>query len=124
MIHIKLFFSPSEEDDHYDIIKELTSLAARWKDIGIALRLKNGQLNEIESKNPGKPQRCLSDVIENWLKRNYNVKKFGPPTWRWLVEIVAHQAGGNDKDLADKIARQYPAKSNNSKSCFCKHIIW
>ena len=67
--------------------------------------------------DPGRPDRCLSDVIENWLKRNYNTERFGPPTWRKLVEIVADPAAGNDRALAGKIARKHLAETKDGKSC-------
>ena len=84
--------------------RELIPLAARWKDIGIALRLRGGELDKMDLRHP---DQCLSGVLESWLKRNYDDKMFGPPTWRWLVEIVADPAGGNDAALADKIARKH-----------------
>ena len=107
-------FLPTDEDDLYDISKDLTSLAAKWKEIGIALRLRCGVLDKIDS---GRPDRCLSYVIENWLKKNYNFTKFGPPTWRWLVEIVADPAGGNDRALADEIAKKHLIENKPGKFC-------
>ena len=74
------------------------------------MRLRGGELDEMD---PGRPNRCLSDVLESWLKRNYDTEKFGPPTWRWLVEIVADPAAGNDTALADKIARKHFAKTKD-----------
>ena len=99
----------------FDIKRDLTPLAAKWKEIGIALRLRCGELDKIES---GRPDRCLLYVIGSWLKKNYNATKFGPPTWRWLVEIVADPAGGNDTALADKIARKHPTESKQGKLFF------
>ena len=90
-------------------------MAGRWKAIGIALRLKYGELDGI---NSGRPDECLSDVIANWLKRNYNVDRFGPPTWRKLVEIVADPAGGNNKALADEIARKHLTEKEDGSTCF------
>ena len=97
-------FPSTERENLFDVKRELIPLAARWKDIGIALRLRGGELDKMD---PRHPDQCLSGVLESWLKRNYDVKMFGPPTWRWLVEIVADPAGGNDTALADKIARKH-----------------
>ena len=63
------------------------------------------------------PDRCLSDVLESWLKRNYDTERFGLPTWRWLVEIVADPAAGNDTALADNIATKHVAETKDGKSC-------
>ena len=110
--------SSTEDDDLYDVIKDLAPLAARWKEIGIALRLRSGELDKIDFE---KPNRCLLYVIENWLKRNYNVRKFGQPTWKWLVDIVADPAAGNDKALANAIARNHQGKHKKKRSSF-KHL--
>ena len=46
-------------------------------------------------------------MVAKWLKRNYNVKKFGEPTWQRLVEVVAHPAGGANMALARDMARRH-----------------
>ena len=97
-------FHITGEEDLYDVFKLLTKLAAVWKAIGRALRLNAGELERIESAHPGKPTECLSDVILSWLRRNYDVKRFGLPTWRRIVEVVADPAAGNDTALANAIA--------------------
>ena len=82
-------------------------MAARWRDVGTALRLKSGDLDTIDAKHRGNPQDCLTDVVMCWLKRNYNTKRFGEPTWRKLVGVVAHEAAGGNVALAREIARRH-----------------
>ena len=53
-------------------------------------------------------ERALNDVVLLWLRQKYNVERFGPPTWRMLVEAVDKHAGGNDHELAKKIALNHP----------------
>ena len=36
------------------------------------------------------------------------MERFGPPTWRILVEAVDRKAGGNNHDLAKEIASDHP----------------
>lgn len=79
--------------------------ADSWEDIGIGLRLKVPSLEEIGKFRRG---RRMSEVVRSWLKREYNVKKFGEPSWRALVQVVANPAAGNDPKLALKIARKHP----------------
>ena len=88
---------------------ELIPVAAKWRSIGIALRLKHDVLENIDTKHSGKPHECLSDVVTEWLKKNYSVEKFGEPTWQWLVKAVDHPAGGANKALAIEIARRHKA---------------
>ena len=35
------------------------------------------------------------------------MERFGPPTWKALVEAVAHPGGGNHKGLAMEIAKRH-----------------
>jgi len=48
-------------------------------------------------------------MVKEWLKRNYDVRKFGEPTWRWLVEAVSSPAGGANMALAKDMARRHKA---------------
>ena len=59
-------------------------------------------------------------VIE-WLKRNYNVRKFGEPTWQKLVQAVGHPAGGANMALAREIARRHRARG--MLKCLCLLIV-
>ena len=81
-------------------------MSARWKHIGLALRLDLTHLNEIQNSNSDL-QDCLTEMLDLWLKKEYNTKRFGEPTWRLLVIAVGHPAGGNDHVLAEKIAGKY-----------------
>ena len=100
---------PDLSDDLFDVKSELTPLSAKWKDIGIALRLNPHTLDCIQAGNRDDPIACLTSVVTEWLKRNYKVEKFGEPTWRCLVEAVRHPAGGANKALAKDIARRHKA---------------
>ena len=46
-------------------------------------------------------------MLTQWLKRNYNVKKFGEPSWQRLVEAVGDPAGGTNPALANQIAEKH-----------------
>ena len=89
---------------------ELIPVAANWKNIGIALRLKYDVLETINLQCNGDPCACLSSMLNKWLKKNYNLKKYGEPTWQKLVEAVAHPAGGANMALAREIAMRHKAK--------------
>ena len=43
--------------------------------------------------------------------RNYNVERFGEPTWRAVVKVVAHPAAGDNCALALSIAKQHSGNS-------------
>ena len=98
-----------DDDDLFDVQKELIPVSAKWRSIGIALRLKPNILDGIKAENSGDPPACLTSTVTEWLKRNYNVKRFGEPTWQKLVEAVAHPTGGANMALARDMARKYKA---------------
>ena len=81
-------------------------MAGKWRRIGLALRLDPDLLNRIRG-NHTDVEDCLEDVLTAWLKNAYDVTRFGAPSWKLLVEAVAHPAGGNDLTLAERIAGKY-----------------
>ena len=85
-------------------------MAHRWKYIGLALRLAPLALDIIRDKSHVDVEDCLADVLAEWLSKAYNVTRFGEPSWKHLVEAVAHPAGGNDHALAERIAAKYSGK--------------
>ena len=91
------------------MLSELLPLTAKWKGIGLALRLEVNLLWGIEADCSGDPTACLTLVITKWLMGNYNVGRFGEPTWRQLVEAVGHPAGGANEMLAMRIAEKHKA---------------
>ena len=86
------------------------SVAANWRSIGLALRLKHKTLDGIQAGNSSDPTVCLAAMVRELLTRNYNVKRFGEPTWQQLVAAVGHPAGGANMALAREIARRHKAE--------------
>ena len=105
----------SDLDDLFDVQRELNPVSARWKSIGVALRLKPNILDSIKAENSGDPPACLTSTVTEWLKRNYNVERFGEPTWQMLVKAVGDPAGGANMALARDMARSHKAGSMSSR---------
>ena len=95
--------------DLFTVCSELVPVAHKWKKIGLALRLDPNLLNRIEARK-NDAEDNLSDVVEEWLKMSYNTEKFGDPSWKLLVDAVAHPFGGKDRALALQIAAKYNGK--------------
>ncbi len=85
----------------------LTDVQFRYYEIGTQLRLKALELEAIKNKSATNTI-AMGAVIEEWLKGNYNTDRFGPPTWKMLVEVVANPNGGNNNSLAKIIAKKHP----------------
>ena len=98
------------EDDLTDTIRELSDVAASWRNIGTQLGIRHNRLEAIQGD---KPLDCLRQMLATWLQKNYNVKRFGEPTWVKLVEAVCHSAGGGNPSLAIEIAKKHSAGGGN-----------
>ena len=77
-------------------------VTARWKDIGLVLRLDLSQLDIIET-NHRNCVDCLTHMLSLWLKKSYNTERFGDPSWQLLARAVGDPAGGNNRALAEEI---------------------
>ena len=80
---------------------------AKWKSIGIGLGIKLGRLDEMEAARSGDPSKCLAEMLTTRLRRSYNVKRFGEPTWKKLTQTVSDSAAGNNPALALTIAKKH-----------------
>ena len=92
-------------DDIYDVTTELIDVAERWKYIGQALRLHTSDINKIAAEGKSVTD-CLSDMVELWLNKNYDVSKHGQPSWQMLENAVRARAGGNNPAIAEQIHRK------------------
>ena len=92
-------------------MEEVISIQSKFYDLGRSLRLEIRDLTAIRDAYPSDSDsvRALEDVLLLWLDRKYNAEKYGHPTWRMLVAAVDKETGGNNHELAKKIADQHPA---------------
>jgi hypothetical protein len=81
-------------------------VAQNWKKVGLALRLHPNILDMIEAKKSDAVEN-LSDTLKEWLK---DTESFGDPSWKLLVDAVAHPVGGKDHAHALEIAAKYNGK--------------
>ena len=93
-------------DDLFEVLTELLPVTARWRQVGLALRLNPGQLKRIEKENRGL-EDCLTEMLTLWLEKNYNSDRFGEPSWKLLAAAVGHPAGGKDCALAEEIIKTH-----------------
>ena len=89
------------------MLTELEPVESRFYEIGIMLHLKPDVLEGIDSLNLVSSSKRMSKVITEWLKRNYDTKRFGDPTWQSLVIAVAKRLGGANEACARDIATKH-----------------
>ena len=90
-------------------MEEVLDIKSVYFALGRSLRLRNDDLETIRKKYESDHEQALNDVLLLWLKKEYNVESFGPPTWRMLVEAVNKRSGGNNYQVAKLIALNHPA---------------
>ena len=105
-----MLFSIQDSHDEQDVREALMSLAAKYRSVGMSLGLSADDLDAIHLKSLGVPKQALSEVISTWIKQEYNVSRFGHPSWRGVVRAVDLKAGGCDHLLAKKIASEHQGK--------------
>ena len=99
----------SESKVMKDVVAALVPVSARWKEIGIMFGVPYYFLNML-CLSGKKIADCLFDMIEKWLKRDYDTDNFGMPSWKKLVEVVGARVGGNDSSVASEIASRHQAE--------------
>ena len=103
-MHKLIFPLPTGIGDLFDVVSKLQHVTARWRNLGLALRLHPHTLEIIEKDSGKKSSTCLLEVLTKWLKKNYDTEKYGEPSWKSLAKAVAHPSGGNDSALAKEIS--------------------
>ena len=93
-------------DDLFEVQCELDDVTSRWKELGLALRLRPAVLKTIGTRETD-PSSRLIEVLTEWLQQNYNTDCFGPPSWKLLVDAVAHRRGGSNPALARQTAANH-----------------
>ena len=96
-------FAFIEEDDWNVVVMETKSLAAEWEEISICLGLPFDLIKGTKSVAGDCYQRW-SEALSQWIRQNYNTKKFGDPSWRTLLKAIA----GVDKRKFKKLAADHP----------------
>eukprot|EP00731_Ephydatia_muelleri_P004241 Em0002g417a len=95
------------ENDLVDVLEEVSDVATDWNGLGLKLGLRPSTLEEIEEIGSTQPQHLLKKTLTAWLRQNYNVKRYGLPSWATLCKAVKSRVGGNNRALACKIAKKH-----------------
>ena len=91
-------------------MEEVISIQSKYYALGRSLRLEPRDLKAICEAYPNESDsaQALEDVLLLWLDRKYDAEKYGHPTWQMLVAAVDKETGGNNRELAKKIADRHP----------------
>ena len=89
-------------DDLYDVWRKVKALSSRWYFFSLSLHLSPDTLAKIEADNGSDCEKCLNQALAHWLKKDYNYKRFGHPSWRKLCVSVNHENKALAKEIADE----------------------
>ena len=98
----------SGTDDLFKVKEKLTKagMAVRWRHIGLALGLKDHQLDLIQSDRRTS-EDCLTAMVSEWLRQTYDVAECGEPSLERLSEAVSNPAGGKSPTAAEEILKNW-----------------
>ena len=94
-------YSADRNDDFIEVVDSVQRLAASWSKLALYIHVKSDAIKTIEQNHPRDAQQCLLESIMEWLKKNYNFERFGPPSWRMLVRAVKRLDNALAHDIAD-----------------------
>ena len=73
--------------EHLVDVKSELGQFVKWKTLGLNLGLSSASLEVIEEDYRFTNER-LEAVLLRWLRKCYNLHKYGSPTWSQLAEAV------------------------------------
>ena len=81
------------------MLEEIISVGD-WKSLGLKLKLRKYQLDDIDNNNRERVKDCRREMISQWLDT-------GNASWHALVRALASPLVGK-RDLAMEIAKNHP----------------
>ena len=93
----------SGQDDWKFIIMECSSLASKWEILSTLLGLPSTLIETIRASHPSDLSCCWNEALSQWIKQNYNIKKFGEPSWQTLLRAIMCI----DRSLFEKLANNH-----------------
>ena len=83
----------------------MEGVADKWDSVGIFLGIPYRLIVHCHLKDT--LDEKMLELTNAWIGRKYEVETYGEPSWRKLVEAIAHEAGGYDKRFAAELANNH-----------------
>ena len=94
----------SDQHSLYTVLNSISTLAAEWFNLGVALGLCHSTLKTIEHNYSGNAHRCLTEMVNYWLQKKDNSR----PSWRELASALSSPLM-NRIEIANMIATEHPS---------------
>ena len=102
-ITISVVSNYSDERSLRTILDSISTLAADWFKLGVALRLSYDTLKTIECNYRGDAHRCLTEMVIAWLQMKDNLQ----PSWQSLASALSSPSVSRI-EIATMIAAEHP----------------
>ena len=103
-MHVWYHLSPEVDDhslQHCDLMNDVAAvIPAKWRLVGVQLKLPNGMLDEIQAQNAGRPDQCILSFEQMFAK--WRSLGTSPYTWETMINTLRSPAVGEVK-LANKL---------------------
>ena len=100
-IKILIFSNPPDKHSLRVVLNSISTLAAKWFNLGLALGLSRDTLDIIDYNHPRDANRCQTEMITAWLRSS------SQPTWQGLASAVSSPLV-NRSEIATMIAVEHP----------------
>ncbi len=102
-------------EDIADIMEVLADFdTGLWFELATELRLRDSSKTSIRANNGHDVVRCLQLALTDWLRLNYNLKKYGKPSWKKLAKAIKPLNEG----IFLKIVSKFPGNNYSKLVCF------
>ena len=92
-------------DDLNDVLTMLEPVNERWKELGLALGLKDATLHQINAEHPGNISECKLQMLRSWLQWRDGCE--ATCNWKSLAEALRRPTV-NHKPIAEAIQDRFP----------------
>ena len=89
-----------------------TQIPTKWRGVGLALGLRQSQIDAIEEKGFTDPLNCFLDVFSFWQQQSTTQQ---PVSWTTLVTVLRSQSVGEEA-LADFLQQRFVGNECNNFS--------
>ena len=93
------------EESLDQLSSKLKIIKEKWAEFSLRLGLSEKTIQNIQ-KEYRKPQYCLMEAMEVWLKGGYNKFVYGSPNMRRVCAAVASPKGGDNSNLAAQLSKE------------------
>ena len=106
MLLYYIVFLITVEEDWNNVIIECSSLSAKWEHLSRHIGLPNRTIDAIKRECSNDAGDCWAKALNEWICQNYNIERYGKPSWRTLLHAVAQV----DRLLFEKLRLKHPGK--------------